>query len=499
MSWIKEEKLYPVLVLLLIFIMAARVPLDSDMWWHLKAGEETLISGQVYSTDTFSLTRSGENWINHSWLSQVMMAMLFRMGEYWALSIWVALFAVLSMGLVYLQMEGNPLLRSAVLILAAIVSSVVWSPRPQIMSLVLLGLISCILYLYRKKRKWPYLAGVPLIFALWGNLHGGYVLGVIYIGAHIGGEILDKIMFRDSRQGLSWKEIRLVAITMMAGILLILLNPFGVEMWKIPFNTIGVETLQNLINEWSSPDFHQVFQQPFLWMLLGLIGALGLTGKPLKGFHLVPIVVFSWAALVARRNFGPFAIVCAPALAEQLEYLLQDWVHRVRQISPKIDEFVKSVQKNKKDFNITARNLLNVILIGLLLVTAVIKIIQVNDPELIAGTERDLFPAGAVEWLRDQEQGTRIFNDYNWGGYLIYHSPGTPVFVDGRTDLYGDEILSDYHEIMQAGKNWEEILMNYDLNTLLISNSSHLSQVAKLQGWAVVYRDDLAIILQSHY
>ena len=67
MSWIKEEKLYLIIVLLLILIMAVRTPLDTDMWWHLRAGEETWQNKEVYSIDTFSFTREGEKWINHSW------------------------------------------------------------------------------------------------------------------------------------------------------------------------------------------------------------------------------------------------------------------------------------------------------------------------------------------------------------------------------------------------------------------------------------------------
>ena len=66
MPWIKEDKFYLAVLLLLIFIMAARTPLDSDMWWHLRAGEETWINREVYSEDTFSFTRDGDPWLNHS-------------------------------------------------------------------------------------------------------------------------------------------------------------------------------------------------------------------------------------------------------------------------------------------------------------------------------------------------------------------------------------------------------------------------------------------------
>jgi len=146
MPWIKEEKLYLIIVLLLILIMAVRTPLETDMWWHLRAGEETLRTGEVYSVDTFSFTREGTDWINHSWLSQVVMFLTFQSSSYYGISVWVGVCAVLSMLFIYLQMKGHPLLRSAVLLFAAVVSSVVWSPRPQIHTLVLFSLMSYVLF-----------------------------------------------------------------------------------------------------------------------------------------------------------------------------------------------------------------------------------------------------------------------------------------------------------------------------------------------------------------
>ena len=164
------------------------------------------------------------------------------------------------------------------------------------------------------------------IFVLWGNLHGGYVLGVILMGTVIIGEILNKVLFKDFSDNLSWRQIGVFTIFMVSGLLMVLINPFGLDMWKIPFNTVGVETLQNVINEWASPDFHQVFQQPMLWMLLGVFSLIGLSKNSIDGAELIPLVAFSWAALVARRNFGPFAIIAAPIFSKYLASLIDDWL-----------------------------------------------------------------------------------------------------------------------------------------------------------------------------
>ena len=363
------------------------------------------------------------------------------------------------------------------------------------MSLVLLGLITWILYSYRKEKNWLYLLGVPLILGLWGNLHGGYVLGLIYLGGFVSGEVLDKILLRNSSGGLSWKEIGLVVGTIGLGLGMVLLNPFGFEIWKIPFNTVGIETLQNLINEWSSPDFHQAFQQPFLWMLLGLFGVLALTKKPLDGYRLVPILLFAFAALVARRNFGPFAIVAAPVLASQLQVLLEEWISKARKTSAEFDKFIRSADANKQSFNVTGRNLINLTLIGLLVAAAVIKTIQVNEPDLVSEVERELFPVGAAEWLNAQDQTAKIFNDYNWGGYLIYHVPQVPVFVDGRTDLYGDEILVDYLNIMFCKESWLKTLNEYDLDLIIVPADSCLKNLAVAAGWQVLFVEENSIVL----
>src|SRR3972149_5939673 len=173
-------------MLILLFAMAARTPLDSDLWWHLRAGEATWQSGKPILTDIFSHTRAGTPWINHSWLSQVGIYLLYRVGSYLMLSATVAILATLSMGLVYIQMEVSLILRAFLILLATPVAALVWSPRPQMASLVLFGVLAYLLYLYKWRQRDYLWVCVPL-FVLWSNLHGGYVLGLLLFGMLIVG------------------------------------------------------------------------------------------------------------------------------------------------------------------------------------------------------------------------------------------------------------------------------------------------------------------------
>ena len=492
MPWFKENRFYFFIIILLLLIMALRTPLDSDMWWHLRAGEQTWTSRQVYTQDTFSFTRQGQEWLNHSWLSQVMMFLLFESGSYLALSIWVAVTVVSSMALIYFQMEGHPLLRGAILILAGAVASVVWSPRPQIMSLLFFGILSYLLYLYKWRRK-NYLGLLIPVFILWSNLHGGYALGIILLGTMIAGELFNKILSGNSDFDLGWNEIKVLLFWSALGILAVLVNPFGIGMWKIPFNTVGVVALQDLISEWASPDFHQLFQQPMLWLLFLVFISIGKSKQAIDGTDLVSLIVFSWFAFTARRNFGPFAMISAPIISRHLFTIVADWKKSNSGAEDKLNSLLSS---SAGKVTSATRNWINLIIICLLLVAVGWKAAEVSKATFVSDKERELFPFEAVDILRNTEEPGRIFNEYNWGGYLIWHLRDYQIFVDGRTDLFGDEIIGVWTHIMNASPGWEEKLNSWEVDYLLVSSDWPLRLVLD-DSWEVIYSEGNTLLVKS--
>jgi len=493
MPWIKEENFYLTVLLLLILIMAVRTPLDTDMWWHLKAGEETWRNGEVYSVDTFSFTREGESWLNHSWLYQVLMFLVFRAGGYWALSVWVGLCAVISIAFVYQQMESNSMIKVIVGILAGIVSSVVWAPRPQIMSLVLFSAVGYLFYLYKWKKVNRLLWLAP-IFILWSNLHGGYILGIVFMGALLCGELLNKILAENSMEHLSWREIKILGIWILACSLVVLINPFGLGMWKIPFTTIGIESLQNLISEWASPDFHQFYQQPMLWMLFGVIAAIGLSKRRIDGSDLAVLVVFGWGALTARRNFGPFALATAPILTRHLEYFLSDWKNTIVDKFSFARRWLSSISGTNDKIKSGYRYAVNLTLLLLLSTAAIWKVYEVNKPSLINQVEQENFPFAAAEYLAKFSASGRILNEYNWGGYLIWNLPDFPIFVDGRTDLFGDEIIEEWIGILKAENKWQNKLDIWEIDYILIKPDRPLAAAAA-ETWETLISGEGIILL----
>ncbi|MBI4315391.1 MAG: hypothetical protein HY679_05600, partial [Chloroflexi bacterium] len=172
-----------------LFAMAMRVAVDSDTFWHLRAGTWMLDTHRLLNFDAFSHTRLGQPWINHSWLTEIAMAALYRLGGYGALNLATALVVWLTFFFVYRSGAGGSYMRIFVTLLAAVASAVYWSARPQIVSMLLAAVFNAILLDYRWRganRLWL----LPLIMLAWVNLHGGFAIGFILLVITFVGHLL---------------------------------------------------------------------------------------------------------------------------------------------------------------------------------------------------------------------------------------------------------------------------------------------------------------------
>ena len=274
------RRLVPYLTFLAVLAMAIRPSIDTDTWWHLRAGESILDHRQILRQDVFSFTMPGAAWEYPGWLAEIAMAAIRRAAGLAGLSAFTAVFVVLGLAFLWPLLEGPLLLRSFVLLLAAATSAIYWSARPQIITFALTG---ATLYLMdRAIPRWPAAAWVlPALLALWANLHGGFAIGLILIAATFLGEVFEAFVGDPARGlhlGEAWQSRR-GRLARIAGLgvvcaLAVGVNPFGLSMLAYPWKTVSIGTLQSSIQEWQSPDFHTAAVQPFLVMLIGLLASV---------------------------------------------------------------------------------------------------------------------------------------------------------------------------------------------------------------------------------
>ena len=481
--WFTTYRLVVAILFIALFAMAVRAPVDTDTWWHLRAGQVTLERGQIIRTDPFSHTFYGSPWVAYSWLSEVILYLLFHAFSYAGLAVLIGVMVTVAFAFVYLQMAGDPFSRAFVVVLAAAVSSAVWIARPHLFSFLLTAILAYILYLFKWRgvnRLWL----LPPLFILWVNLHAGYAQGFMVLVAFVGGEVLNHLLaFIAPAQDpvLHWRRIGLVIVVSIFCFLLLVVHPNTTRMWVYYLDTVGIGALRDYIQEWKSPDFHPLYTQPFIWMLLATLAAMGLSGRRVDGTDLAMVGIFAYASLLAGRFFGPFALLVAPVLSRHVSAILT------------------RVGLTGRAGLRRSRAVLGVINLVLLVAVVALTAVKVWTPLTLQFNEqkqREVLPVDAVAWILENRPKGELFNPYDWGGYALWSLyPQYRVFVDGRTDLYGDAFLRQYLQVQLGRPGFEEILDEYNVNLVLTYPDDMLSlQLKCVGGWEEVYRDDVAVV-----
>jgi hypothetical protein len=464
------------LTFMAIFAMATRAVVDTDLYWHLAAGRYIVEMRTVPMSDPFSSTMLGKSWVDIYWLAQAAWYVIYQALGLAGLSLLVAAVATLALMFVWKQLSGPMFLRAVILVLVAVVSGPVWTARPLLVTYLLTAVVAYLLFLYKWKqidRLWV----VPLLFIVWVNTHGGYIAGFMLLGVFVVGEGLGQLLHFSGSEIVSWQRLRKVVLVSVLSVVALLLNPQTVNAILLPLKTVGMQTLQASIDEWASPNFHELFQQPLIWMLLATLVVIGWSGRRLDVTDALTLVVFAYISFLARRNVGLFALVCAPILSRHAAALWEKSRWGQRQLS-------------------RGQPIVNLLILILVGCTALLKILIPLSPVVQQQADRAALPIGAADWIVQHHPIGTMFNGYNLGGYLLWRLwPDYPVYVDGRTDLYDDAFLREYQSVIITAPGFEDVLNRHCVNLIVIEKSAPLAVwLAQSDRWQKAYGDDQTVI-----
>jgi hypothetical protein len=204
-------------------------------------------------------------------------------------------------------------------------------------------------------------------------------------------------------------------------------------------------------------------------------------------------------AFIARRNFGPFAIAAVPVISRHLQPAFEQWMARLKGQSKLArfwsNSFNKDLGTIQHPLPVRLRVIINTSLIVILGLTFLIKLNWVSDPEMIQKAMDDSNSAGAVSWLKSNKPSGNLLNEYNTGGYLVWALRYYPVFIDGRTDMYGSRVLGDWIHLVQADPGWETLLSQYKIGVVMVDPGRPLVGSLQQKGWQKTYEDSKAVIL----
>ena len=468
--------------------------IDGDLGRHITIGRVILEQRHVPLADLFSHTMNGQPVTPHEWLSQVIFALAHNFMGLDGVILVCGLVIGTSFWLVYRcarEASGEVLAAVFVAVLAMAAASLHWLARPHVFTFLMLALWVAVLEIMRrgKPQKWWLL---PLIMLPWANLHGAFIAGFVtwaLYGVGLGWDVLFR-RFSEGEElpGRFWRSFFLGGIV---SLLVTLLNPSGLDLWKTSVGYVGSRYLVGHTAEYLPPNFHDASTWPFLLMIGIFAVVMGLQSKRYQAAHVIPAAAWLVMSLYSTRNIPLFAIIAAPLIAEGVGGWLASYQHRLGLL-----ERFFAMDQRLLQMDLSLRGIVWPVVIFALALGGLSTGANLDFQQQGNRFDPQVFPVEAVDWLEANPQKGPVFNYFPWGGYLLYRMwPEQTVFIDGQTDFYGEALTRQYQTVLILQPSWEDVLDEYNVQWVIMPTDEALSGVLRERTeWQNVYEDGTAVI-----
>ena len=479
--------------------------IDPDLGWHLKVGEEILYTYELPHIEHFDFSLEGQRWVDHEWLVNLVVFLIYSNFGYAALNIIFALIVVLSLFVLNKFTQKYFLKNNSGIFFIMVLQFLgVMAMRPhlgvrmqEITILFLLILIIIIhnysnaetlksdlstkLNLWRDKRI-RVLWLLPMFFYIWACMHAGFLIGFFVMFLWASYQFLEILIQKKipiklvKSQWIHFKAPFIFSIFACLSFLATLVTPYGIELYtylsECFFNTAYLRYIVEWLPFYLAPiQYLQLLYAAFVAFSLGFIfyqlSNQQKTEIKNQAWYLILTVIFFFIFLKARRNFPLFFIISFPVLVAFFV------------------DFFKLPQNAFKYIK-------NSLIIKFYLVTCCLLIIlsQVIDLKLI----HDPFvyfessqPLKSVEFIKDNPEylGKRTLVSYGWGGYLVWMLPENKLFVDGHFPQFtfrGHTILEEYFEFFQKGQARRK-LNEHNVELVLLPAQKKQTELSRLEKY----------------
>jgi hypothetical protein len=461
---------------------------QTDLWHHLARGRAIVAEGRMLDDDRFTYTIPGRHFQDCNWGWQVLSYRLYEVGGLPLVQVVNSLVLAAAMGVLVAlarRRSGSLVVASAVCVCAFFGLWQLLLIRPQTFSLLLFVLLYAALEGSQRNRLW--LLAAPVLLALWVNSHGGFPVGLILIGCYVLAAAVEGGLaaHAEGRRPLagalsrSWPW----ALCLAASLAATLANPYGWRVYQYVLLTASTASSRR-IDEWLPPGLNLLVGKVWVLSLLALLALLARSGRRPAWREVVLVCCFLPLACGSVRMVAWWLLVSAPILAVQV---VAAW--------PKVVELDAGGRQPTRGAAVAC---------GVLLFAAVLSLPwleRVNPVLLLPGrahrVESDL--QAVAEQLAARDDTRRVFTRFEWGEYLGWGlAPRHTVFMDGRIEIFPDEVWARYSAVTRGRGDWEDILASYGVDCLLLDTSGYhgelLPQVERSPRWRRVLEQGNAVL-----
>jgi hypothetical protein len=480
---------------------------DGDIGWHIRNGQQILISHSLPRTDSFSSTMSGRPWFAWEWLYDAGIGAIYNIvglnGVVAASALIIALTFLIAFR-VMVRDGANYVLALITLLLAVSASMIHALARPHLISWLFVVIWFAILEREENRQQDPStpsrLYWLPVLMLLWVNLHGGFLLGFVLLAAYLLEAVATFFRTASSSRGQALSRTKSLAEVTALSAVASLVNPYGYRLYLHIYQYLSNRFLMTHINEFKSPDFHGVAERCFLLLLVIAVLAAASAWRNGSLSHWFLLLFAASAGLRASRNLPVAALLLAMIAAPYLSDLLlrlsrSESSSVIRAFAARLQAFSAKMSHTQA----ALRGPLWPILATFAVLWACLHNGALGPYRAMdAHFDPKHFPVNAVDRLAAERTTEPIFTQDSWGGYLIYRLyPQTKVVVDDRHDLYGEQFLQEYLKALHVESGWQSVLDGWNVNLVVMPQNSKLAAaLQKDSRWRVIETDDVATTFQ---
>lgn len=459
---------------------------DPDIWWHLRTGQWIIHHHSVPHVGLFSRTGASTPWAAYSWGFEIVVAALNLWFGLKALPIFVMVFGAIFTLLLFSVLRS---LSNRFWLAWLLTGACLWgmnpthvaAPRPVNFTYLFftIGLWLVLKSLEKNDRR--YLYWLPLVFAIWANFHIQFVYGLLIPG--LLAFVVTLSRWPRLRRMAPWLEVEgaegfslgLLWVLVLACVAATLVNPYGIGLYRTILIYVRSSYPYQVIMELQAVSFRE--SGHYVELLLVAAGFFVLGRRKPNFFHFLLLTIATLVAFRTQRDAWFLCIVASSLMA---------WHSRTIPETASSEE-VAAVR------GVGIRGL-GAALAGAILVMALRTWDSGMTSDNLLKTVRNSYPVGAVEFIQQQHPPGPLFNNFNWGGFLIGVLPEYPVSIDGRNDLYGDAFL--YRELHTlVSPDWADDPALRNANLVLLPKDLPLSnELRRSPQFDLAYSDDVAVV-----
>ncbi|MHB1022689.1 MAG: hypothetical protein ACYC0Z_09800 [Acidobacteriaceae bacterium] len=467
--WCSFHVALAALVGITVYLFCGKSVADPDIWWHLKNAQILIHQHHWIRYDSYSFTVHGTPWVNSEWLSEVIYYAAWAMGGLKGIFLlYLGMAEAIMLGLFYLTYKVSESIKAAFLVncVAVTLAVVNFGPRTILFGWACMVVMLLILWRFETRGQGP-LWALPVLFCMWANFHGSWLIGFVVFGIIFSAGLLQGSWGNIEATRWSKTQLRRLSATGIAIIGALFINPYGYKLVIYPFDLAYRQKLNVAhIEEWASVDFHEVRGKIVLMVIMALL-LLAWRAKDKWKLSEVALIAFTlYASLTYVRFLFLAAIILTPILARKITFL---------------PPYKREVDKPWLNAAVVAA-------------VVVLMLWRLPSNRTLEQDVSSKFPTQAISFLQ-QHPGMRVLNHYMWGGYMIWATPPAPTFIDSRTDIFEYKgVLKDYLDLIQL-KDSLAVMDRYKIDLVLFPAKDPVTYLLRNSSqWKLVYEDKVACI-----